>query len=118
MTSRAIESETGRVVANVSVGPFRGFARDCTGAGERALEAAKKTVSERLMETLDGYFKKKERQLEVRIKQLPTLDEYRRAKALLAHWSGCRTSANGGARRTRCARAAATLLRSSTTPTI
>ena len=83
VTTRAIESETGRVVANVPIGPIRGFARDDIGAGERALEAAKTPAAQKLMEALDGYFKRKERQLEVRIKKLPTLDEYRRAKTLL-----------------------------------
>ena len=83
VTARAIEAETGRVVANVSVGPIRGFARNDIGAGEDALARARRPAGEQLLQALDGYFKRKERQLEVRIKKLPTLDEYRRAKVLL-----------------------------------
>jgi hypothetical protein len=83
ITARAIESETGRVVANVLVDRVRGFGRDDVGAGEDALTRARKPAADQLLQALDGYFKRKERQLEIRIRKLPTLDEYRRAKALL-----------------------------------
>lgn len=90
VTARAIEADTGRVVANISLDRIRGFARDEIGAGEDALARARKPAADQLAQALDGYFKKKERQLEVRIKKLPTLDEYRRAKALLEkqRWVG------------------------------
>ena len=83
VTARAIESETGRIVANVSLEQVRGFGRSAETAGETALGNAKKAAAEQLVQKLDAYFKKKERRLEVRVKSLPSVDEYRRAKAFL-----------------------------------
>jgi hypothetical protein len=83
VTARVIETETGRVVANVSLDQVRGFASDPTSAGERALTAAAKPAAEKLLEKLDEYYKKKERRIEVRVRNLPSLDDYRRMKAFL-----------------------------------
>jgi predicted NBD/HSP70 family sugar kinase len=83
VTARVIETETGLVVANVSLDQVRGFASDPTSAGERALTAAAKPAAEKLLEKLDEYFKKKERRIEVRMRNLPSLDDYRRMKAFL-----------------------------------
>ena len=83
VTARAIESETGRIIANVSLDQVRGFGRSAETAGETALGNAKKAAAEQLVQKLDAYFKKKERRLEVRVKSLPSVDEYRRAKAFL-----------------------------------
>lgn len=83
VTARAIESETGRIVANVSLEQVRGFGRSAETAGETALGNAKKAAAEQLVQKLDAYFKKKERRIEVRVKSLPSVDEYRRAKAFL-----------------------------------
>jgi hypothetical protein len=83
VTARVIEAETGRVIANVSLDQVRGFARDETSAGERALAGAGKPAAEQLLQALDGYFKRKERRIDVRLRRLPSLDEYRRAKAFL-----------------------------------
>lgn len=83
VTVRAIESETGRIVANVSLDQVRGFAGNAEAAGENALASAKKPAADQLVQKLDAYFKKKERRIEVRVKSLPTVDEYRRAKAFL-----------------------------------
>lgn len=83
VTARAIESETGRIIANVSLEQVRGFGRSAETAGETALGNAKKAAAEQLIQKLDAYFKKKERRLEVRVKSLPSVDEYRRAKAFL-----------------------------------
>ena len=83
VTARAIESETGRIVANVSLEQVRGFGRSAETAGETALGNAKKAAAEQLVQKLDAYFKKKERRIEVRVKRLPSVDEYRRAKAFL-----------------------------------
>lgn len=83
VTARAIESETGRIIANVSLEQVRGFGRSAETAGETALGNAKKAAAEQLVQKLDAYFKKKERRIEVRVKSLPSVDEYRRAKAFL-----------------------------------
>ena len=83
VTARAIESETGRIIANVSLDQVRGFGRSAETAGETALGNAKKAAAEQLVQKLDAYFKKKERRIEVRVKSLPSVDEYRRAKAFL-----------------------------------
>ncbi len=83
VTARAIESETGRIIANVSLEQVRGFGRSAETAGETALGNAKKAAAEQLAQKLDAYFKKKERPIEVRVRSLPTLDDYRRTKAFL-----------------------------------
>lgn len=83
VTARAIESETGRIIANVSLEQVRGFGRSAETAGETALGNAKKAAAEQLIQKLDVYFKKKERPIEVRVRSLPTVDDYRRTKAFL-----------------------------------
>ena len=83
VTARALESETGRIIANVSLEQVRGFGRTAETAGETALGSAKKAAAEQLIQKLDAYFKKKERPIEVRVKSLPTVDDYRRTKAFL-----------------------------------
>lgn len=95
VTARAIEAETGRIIANVSL-EERGFAGDESGAGERALQAAGLRAAERVLMALDGYFKRKERRLEVRVRGLPSLDEYRRAKAFLEKQRWMSGVAEGG----------------------
>jgi hypothetical protein len=96
VTARAIESETGRIVANVSVDQVRGFGASPEAAGERALVNAAKPSAERLLQALDGFFKKKERRIEVRVRNLPSLDEYRRAKAFLEKQRWVSEVAEGG----------------------
>jgi hypothetical protein len=90
VTARIIEAETGRIVGNVSLRAVRGFARSVEIAGENALAEAGKPTAEQLRGALDGYFKKKERRIEVRLRGVPSLDEYRRAKMLLEkqRWVG------------------------------
>jgi hypothetical protein len=83
VTARVMEAETGRVVANIALDQVRGFGRDETAAGERALAAAAKPAAEQLVDALNKYFKVKERRVEVRLRGVPSLDEYRRAKAFL-----------------------------------
>jgi hypothetical protein len=83
VTARVLEAETGRVVANVSLDEVRGFGTSAEVAGRRALGAAGKPAAEQLVQALDGYFKRKERRIEVRLRGLPSLDEYRWAKAFL-----------------------------------
>jgi len=82
VTARVMEADTGRIIANVSL-EERGFGRDQTGAGERALQAASRPAAEKLVQALDGYFKRKERRIDVRLRGVPSLDEYRRAKVFL-----------------------------------
>ena len=94
--ARAIESETGRVVANVSLDQIRGFGGSPEAAGERALGNAAKPSAERLLQALDGFFKKKERRIDVRVRNLPSLDEYRRAKAFLEKQRWVSDVAEGG----------------------
>lgn len=96
VTARVIEAETGRVIANVSLDQVRGFARDETSAGERALAGAGKPAAEQLVQSLDGYFKRKERRIDVRLRRLPSLDEYRRAKAFLEKQRWVTGVAEGG----------------------
>ncbi len=85
VTARVIEAETGRIVpnANVSLDQVRGFATSPESAGERALGNAGGPAAEQLLQALDGYFKRKERRLEVRFKGLPSMEAYQRAKAFL-----------------------------------
>lgn len=83
VTARVLEAETGRVVANVSLDEVRGFGTSPEIAGRRALAAAGKPAAEKLVAALDGYFKRKERRIEVRLRGLPSLDEYRRMKVFL-----------------------------------
>ncbi len=96
VTARAIESETGRVVANVSLDQIRGFGGSPEAAGERALGNAAKPSAERLLQALDGFFKRKERRIDVRVRNLPSLDEYRRAKAFLEKQRWVSAVAEGG----------------------
>jgi hypothetical protein len=96
VTARAIESETGRVVANVSLDQIRGFGGSPEAAGERALVNAAKPSAERLLQALDAFFKRKERRIDVRVRNLPNLDEYRRAKAFLEKQRWVSDVAEGG----------------------
>jgi hypothetical protein len=95
ITARAVEAETARVVANVSV-TERGFGSSPTAAGENALAAGGKRAAEQLLQSLDGYFKGKDRRIEVRVRRLPSLDEYRRAKAFLEKQRWVSAVAEGG----------------------
>jgi len=85
MTARVIEAETGRIIpgGNVSLAQVRGFAQNARTAGERALKKAGEEAADRLQQTLDKYFGQKNRRIEVRVKGLPSLDEYRATKAFL-----------------------------------
>jgi len=96
VTARVIETETGRVVANVSLDQVRGFAQDQASARSPALAAAGRPAAEQLLERLDGYFKRKERRIEIRVRNLPSLDEYRRAKAFLEKQRWVSAVAEGG----------------------
>jgi hypothetical protein len=95
VTARVVEAETARVVANVSV-TERGFGASPTAAGENALAAGGKRAAEQLLQSLDGYFKRKDRQIEIRVRRLPSLDEYRRAKAFLEKQRWVSAVAEGG----------------------
>jgi len=85
MTARVIEAETGRIIpgGNVSLAQVRGFAQNARTAGERVLKKAGEEAADRLQQTLDKYFGQKNRRIEVRVKGLPSLDEYRATKAFL-----------------------------------
>ncbi|MBI3636100.1 MAG: hypothetical protein HY216_07775 [Candidatus Rokubacteria bacterium] len=83
VTAKLIEAETGRILKVVTLPQVRGFARDEVGAGERALMEASNTTADQLVEAVKSYLKIKERDVDVRFRGLPTLDEYRRAKAFL-----------------------------------
>lgn len=83
VNARVLEAETGRVVATIALEQVRGFGRDDVTAGERALGTAAGTAAERLLESLAAYFKVKERRIDVRLRGLPSIDQYRRAKMLL-----------------------------------
>ena len=96
VTARVLEAETGRVVANVSLDEVRGFGTSVEVAGRRALAAAGKPTAEQLVQALDGYFKRKERRIEVRLRGLPSLDEYRRVKAFLEKQRWVSGVAEGG----------------------
>lgn len=98
VTARIIEAETGRVIqgGNVSLGQVRGFAQNATTAGERALGNAAGPAAERLLQALDAYFKKKERRVELRIKGLPSLDDYRAAKDFFGKLRWVNGAADGG----------------------
>lgn len=98
VTARIMEAETGRVIpgGNVSLAQVRGFHTNMPAAGERALLAAAPQAADRLRQALDGYFKRKERRLEVRIKGLPSLDDYRGAKAFLEKLRWVNGSSEGG----------------------
>ena len=96
VTARVLEAETGRVVANVSLDEVRGFGTSAEVAGRRALAAAGKPTAEQLVQALDGYFKRKERRIEVRLRGLPSLDEYRRVKAFLEKQRWVSGVAEGG----------------------
>lgn len=95
ITARVVEAETARVVANVSV-TERGFAANATTAGENALAAGGKRAAEHVLQALDGYFKRKDRRIEVRVRRLPSLDEYRRAKAFIEKQRWVTAVAEGG----------------------
>lgn len=96
VTARVIEAETGRIVANVSLDQVRGFGTSAEAAGERALAAAGQPAAEKIVEGLAGYFGSKERQIEVRIRALPSLDEYRRVKMFLEKQRWVSAVAEGG----------------------
>jgi hypothetical protein len=82
-SARVVEAETARIVANVALEEVKGFATSVDIAGQRALRAAGKPLAEQIAQGLDGYFKRKDRTIEVRLRNLPSLDEYRRAKQFL-----------------------------------
>lgn len=98
VTARIIEAETGRIIpgGNISLAQVRGFAQNTGTAGERALGNAAGPAAERLLQALDAYFKRKERRVEVRIKGLPSLDEYRAAKAFFEKLRWVSGAAEGG----------------------
>jgi hypothetical protein len=83
-SARVVEAETARVVANVALEEVKGFATSHQIAGQRALRAAGKPLAEQITQGLDGYFKRKERRIEVRLRDVPSLDEYRRVKGFLS----------------------------------
>ena len=98
VTARVLEAETGRIIpgGNVSLAQVRGFAQNPGTAGERALGNAAGPTAERILQALDAYFKRKERRVEVRIKGLPSLDEYRAAKAFFEKLRWVSGAAEGG----------------------
>ncbi len=83
VTAKLIEAETGRIVKVVSLPQERGFARDDVGAGERALMSAAPKVATEMLDAVKQYLKIKERDVDIRFRGLPSLDEYRRAKVFL-----------------------------------
>jgi hypothetical protein len=83
VSARVIEAETGRVIGSVSLSQIRGFAADEVTAGERALGAAARQAAGQVRAALDAYARRKERQIEVRVRKLPSVDVYRRFKAYL-----------------------------------
>lgn len=95
VTMRVVEAETARVVASVSISE-RGFAASPAMAGQNALTAGGRKAADELLQRLDQYFKRKDRRIEVRIRRLPSLDEYRRAKAFLEKQRWVTGVAEGG----------------------
>lgn len=83
VTARVIEAETGRVLANVSLDRERGFARNEVAAGEDALAKAGPLAADRLLDALRRYYGVNERRIEVRLRGLPSVEEYHRAKDFL-----------------------------------
>jgi hypothetical protein len=65
-------------------------------AGQNALTAGGRKAADELLQRLDQYFKRKDRRIEVRIRRLPSLDEYRRAKAFLEKQRWVTGVAEGG----------------------
>lgn len=98
VTARIIEAETGRIIqgGNVSLGQVRGFAQNATTAGERALASAAGPAAERVVQALDAHFKKRERRVEVRIKGLPSLDDYRAAREFFGKLRWVSSATDGG----------------------
>ena len=90
VTARVVEAETARVIANVALEEVKGFATSVEVAGQRALRGAGKPLAEQITQSLDGYFKRKDRRIEVRLRSVPSLDEYRKLKQFLEsmRWVG------------------------------
>ena len=82
-TVRAIETETGRVLASLDRDRVIGFALSMEEAGVKALDKAAEPTANELVAALDEHFKRRERRVEIRVRGLRDLAEYQRVKSLL-----------------------------------
>lgn len=81
--ARAVLAETAQILANVPPGEARGFGSSCEVAGRRALQDGGKSAGETILEALDRYVHRKDREIELRLRGVPDLDTYRRVKLLV-----------------------------------
>ena len=82
-TVRAIETETGRIIATFSQQGVRGFALSDDQAGRKALAEYGKGAAASLLGKLDEHFKRKDRLVEIRVRGLPDEDALARFKNYL-----------------------------------
>jgi hypothetical protein len=82
-TVRAIEAETGRIIATVTRDGVRGFALSDEQAGRKALAEFGKAAVASLLPRLDEHFKRKDRLIEVRVRGLADENALARFKSFL-----------------------------------
>jgi len=82
-TVRAIEAETGRIIATFTQQGVRGFALSDDQAGRKALAEFGKAAAAALLPGLDEHFKRKDRSIEVRARGLADENALARFKSFL-----------------------------------
>ena len=76
-------SENAQILVNYPPGDVVGFGSSCEVAGRRALHTAAKPAGDTIVETLDQYVRRKDREIELRLQGVPNLETYRRIKLLV-----------------------------------
>lgn len=82
-TLRAIEAETGRIIATFSQQGIRGFALSDIQAGRKALAEFGAAAATSLLARLDEHFKRKDRLVEIRVRGLADENALARFKSFL-----------------------------------
>jgi hypothetical protein len=82
-TVKAIEAETGQIIATFSQQAIRGFALSDIQAGRKALAEFANQAATALLARLDEHFKRKDRMMEVRVRGLADENALARFKSFL-----------------------------------
>lgn len=81
--ARAVLAETAQILENYPPGEVVGFGTSCEVAGRQALQNAGMSVGDTILEALDRYIHRKDREIELRLRGVPDIETYRRIKSLV-----------------------------------
>jgi hypothetical protein len=81
--ARAVLAETAQILENFPPGEVVGFGTSCEEAGREALQNAGTLVGDGILEALDRYIHRRDREIEPRLRGVPDIETYRRIKFLV-----------------------------------